>query len=352
MDTAEPGQQGETDSQPQMRTLSFEEARDQIADDLARAAASTALNEALRALRDEVMLPYYQAYRQYSALKNSADELGGDVDAQPPAAPDLAAEAAKYGLIVQETGLVDANQLAATTIGRSEVSLPELGIQRETVARLASGPTLELFYPVQSMFIDFSGLSQGQSLTIKQFLFWKTDEQQPRVPSYDEVVDAVVDAWKRQRARQLAEARANEIAKKVAVGGEDPWAAALPEEARGLVVTTSPFSWMSRFGEFIAVSDVPELNNVGEEFMERVFTAKEGATVVAPNANHDVFYVARVVAFAPPEEELLTRFQADSVKAGPRQIAQNRTNMAVMDIYNTVMQEMGVEWEVDPSQFN
>ncbi|RMF44750.1 MAG: hypothetical protein D6753_01840 [Planctomycetota bacterium] len=338
--------------EPQMRTLSFEEAREQLADELARSAATTAMMEAMEKLRSEVMLPYYQKYRQYRAMRDSSAELGTEAAGEPPPKPDLRAEAAKYGLTVRETGLVDANQLSATNLGRSEVSIPELGISRQPVARVVIGPAIELFFPVQSMFIDFSGMAQGGSLSIQQFLFWKIDEKEPRIPEFDEVRDAVVDAWKRQRARQLAEARANEIAKKVAVGADDPWAAALSEELRSLVIQTSPFTWLSRFGEFIALSDVPELTNVGEEFMRRVFAAAAGDVVVAPNANHDIYYVTRVLEFAPDEEELRQRFQADQVKAGPRQIANDRINRAILDLYNSVMQEMGVQWETDLSQFN
>lgn len=333
----------------EMRTQTFAEAKEQIAESLARDAAIPALDDALTELLEDVMRPYYGSHRQYQAFMDSG--LDKDEEGQPrvkPKAPNLKAEAEKRGLIFRETGLIDGTSLAQTPFGLGNVRPDESGISG-SVANIAMNPGLELYRPLQSSYFDQAALMAGNAPEFLQYLFWKTEEQAAFVPELEDIRGEVADAWKRQKARLLAEDAAAKLSKQVSAGSA-PWETALSTAEKALIVETEPFSWMSRFGEFTMTTNVPKLDAVGPQFMERVFATPAGQVSVAPNSNQSVYYVARVVEFGPPEDELQMRFNADSLKSGPLGIAREESDRMVIDWYQNLEQELGVLWEMNMGQ--
>ncbi len=340
---------------PEMRTQTFEEARDTIADSLARTQAIPALDEALTDLFENVMKPYYSAARQHQAYVDAditpKDESGNPLAA--PVKPDLKKLAEEKGLEYIETGLVDYSTLSRTPFGQGSVRPDESGLQGP-VAQVVMAPQVALFRPMRSTYFDRSALQRGEVPDFLQYLLWKTDEQAMYVPELSEVRQEVVDTWKRQRARELAEEAANVLAKKVNGSSEEPWKAALSTAEQALILSTDPFSWLSRVGDGIATTTVPGLapETAGSQFMNKVFATAAGGVTVAPSQSQNVYYVVRVVELSPSLEDLQQRFNADPNKMGPMTIARLESDDLVRDWFPHLEKEMGVQWEFGSGELN
>ncbi len=330
-----------------MRTQTFEEARERIADSLAREKAIPALDEALTTLLADIMLPYYGNYRQYRAFQESGIDTGEQSELPPK--PDLKKLAEDRGLRFSETGMIDGITLARTPFGLSNIRQDETGITGMT-ANVLMTPQIELFKPMQSSYFDQAALMEGRTPEFLQYIFWKSAERPAYLPELAEVRDEVIEAWKRTRARDLADQAAQELAKKVSTSDEG-WQAALSTAEQALVIDTEPFSWMTRFSNQAMVSNVPKLDAVGGEFMKQVFATSVEQVGVAPNESKQVYYVFRVVEKSPAIEELQERFNADPLKSGPLSIGRVESQQMMMSWYQNLEQELGVEWQMQLDQF-
>lgn len=333
---------------PELRTQTFEEAREQIADSLARAAAIPALDAALTSILEKVMKPYYGAYRQYAAFRDADLATGTKKVAEPPR-PNLKKLTEEAGLTYGQTGMTDGFILVQTQFGKSTIRQDELGLSG-AVANAAMNQQLPLFQPMQSSYFDQETLQQGRMPEFFQYIFWKTAERPVQIPKLSDVRAQVVDYWKRLQARKLAETAAGTLAKKVNGTAEDPWKDALSTAEQSLVIETDPFSWITRMGDYNMPTNVNKLEQVGNEFMQAVFNAKPGSVTVAPTGNKSIYYVVRVVDYSPDEAELQQRFNADPDKRGPLSIAQEESNQLVQDWYQNLYEELGVKFEIPLNQ--
>ncbi|MEZ6150784.1 MAG: hypothetical protein R3C09_11725 [Pirellulaceae bacterium] len=332
----------------EMRTQTFEEAREQIADSLARAKAIPAHEAALTNVSEKVMKPYYGAYRQYAAFRD-ADLAAGTKKVAEPQRPNLKKLAEEAGLVYGQTGLTDGFKLVQTQFGKSAIRQEELGLNG-AVAKAAMSPQLPLFQPMQSSYFDQETLQQGRMPEFFQYIFWKTAERPIQIPQLSDVRAQVVDYWKRLQARKLAEAAAAALAKKVSPTADAPWKDALSTAEQSLVVETDPFSWITRMGDYNMPTNVNKLEQVGNEFMQAVFSAQPGSVTVAPTENKSIYYVVRIVDYSPAEAELQQRFDADPDKRGPLSIAQEESNQLVQDWYQNLYDELGVKFEIPLNQ--
>ncbi|MEM8733147.1 MAG: hypothetical protein AAGG44_02935, partial [Planctomycetota bacterium] len=200
----------EEPQEPEMRVQTFEEAKDSIADSLARDKAIPALDEALTKMLEEVMRPYYGKARQYQAFMD-ADTGSSESTKEAPPKPDLKKLAADFGLKWGETGLVDGVALAQTPFGLGNIRPDETGVNG-SVANVVMSSSIDLFRPLQSSYFDQSALARGEVPDFLQYLLWKTQDQAAYIPEKEQVRDEIIDAWKRIKARELAAAAAADIA--------------------------------------------------------------------------------------------------------------------------------------------
>ena len=105
-------------------------------------------------------------------------------------------------------------------------------------------------------------------------------------PPFNEIKVEVEEAWKRIEAHKLAEAKANELKKKA-----DAAKGSLKErltEYADKVIATNQFAWLSKgsFGEpQLKISSIEGVDGVTWDFMENVFTHREGELGVAKNGS-------------------------------------------------------------------
>jgi hypothetical protein len=338
---AAPGAEAKTEK----RNKTFDEAREELLESLARGAVIDALQKELTSAKEQ-MQQYSRAYRQQIALQKEG--LQPETKATRPDLRKVVDVGLKFG----ETGMVDRAKLFTTEIGKSTMSLQEQGMGQIPMPNYGmNNPNFGLFTPEQSLYFDQMAMLEQRTPDFRQYIFWKVDEQQAYVPALAEVREEVITAWKTQKARQLAADKAAEIAKKVK-GTEEPWKDALDLTQQSLLVTTDPFTWLSGFGETPRISNVPTLDTVGQEFMQKVFTTAVGSAGVAPNQGQNIYYVYRVAEITPATAELESRFAADPNKMAARRVGLMTGQQIYTGLYETIEDRLNVKWEVSPADLD
>ena len=332
------------ETKPIQRNKTFEESKEELLDSLARTAVIDALQKELTSANEQ-MLKYASAHRQQALLLKEGQQP--DVKVTRPDLRKVAEGGLKYG----ESGMVDRPKLFATALGKSTMSSTEQGMGQVPMPNYALNPNYPLFTPAQSLFFDQMAMLEQRTPDFRQYIFWKIDEQQAYVPALAEVREEVIAAWKTQKARQLAADEAAKVAKKVS-GHEEPWKDALNVAEQSLIVTTDPFTWLSGFGETPRISNVPTLDTVGQEFMQKVFSSQTGTAGVAPNQGQNIYYVYRVVEMTPPISELESRFAADPNKMAARRVGLMTGQQIYTGLYETIEDRLNVKWQISPSELD
>jgi hypothetical protein len=315
-----------------MRTQTFEEVRETIARELATGDAFRLLEERIAEIRD-IMEVYSVNHRAYEQAVREKDK-----SLKEPDRPDLQSLADKFGFQFNRTGLVDARSVSTLPIGRSRVTrgmrmqpmeFSEL-ILREPNPYESDSPG-NLFVPLTS------------SSIMTRYIFWKSEHKPSSVPSFDLAKDEVKAVWVAQRAAELAEARAKEIAARV--GAETLEDSLETEDDRKLILKPTPFTWLNALmANFqIQLSTVDGLRPIGPDFMERVFSANEGETIVVADAAKDTYYVVRVVSFTPDNKTLLGRFESAPTTTGVRNASSMEANMMIPAWFVNLEKQLGLQ---------
>jgi hypothetical protein len=260
---------------------------------LAGTKAVQEMDKALLGLKSKLR-PFSDAQMKWESRKEQ------DPDAQRPKPPDIQALAKSVrGVTPGKIPLSPDYQIAQVPgIGGSQVS------GQPFVAFAATG--LKLYQAVESQ--DNDG---------NRYLFWKTDDQDARVPQFSEVRDEVVQVWKLHEARRPMMHKAEELAKQARASHKSLKDALAGQP--GIKVTETPaFSWMTggSAGQFNQrsqprLSEVPGTVDIGDEFMRSVFDLQVGDVGVAENHPQTAAYVVRVTSSEPPQAVLRDMFLAD-----------------------------------------
>lgn len=149
------------------------------------------------------------------------------------------------------------------------------------------------------------------------YLFWKTSEEPAYVPPLDEIRAEVVQAWKLNKARDLAKKRAEEYAEQARTQ-KKPLAELFGSQPNMKVVEPAPFSWLTLGNVPMQQSAEPRLSEVdgvdqaGPDFMQTVFGLPAGGVGVAFNQPQDIVYVIRAIEFQPSEDQLRDEFSREN----------------------------------------
>lgn len=153
---------------------------------------------------------------------------------------------------------------------------------------------------------------RADSFLGKAYAYWKIADTPARVPEFKEVKSAVNEAWKFDKARLLAQKRAEELAELARQSGKPLGEALAGQTVTGaadadvLTVKQTPkFSWLSvprnvpfQFHQSFFMPQISLVDGVkqpGNDFMEIVFERLgPGEIGVAPNQPRSEFYVVQV----------------------------------------------------------
>lgn len=284
-------------------------------------------------LRDQ-MEQYGRLHREY-AMKLAqlrGDEQAGDRP-QPPTPLDLKKLAEEHGVVAGQSKLMTSWESQGSEIGASLIN------GRFPVAQYAfSG--MPLFRPEMSIG------AQGSL-----FLFWKNEEAKEATPKFEDpgVREEVLKAWKMVRARALAMKQAKTLAEEARKAAK-PLKEVFANRPNTQVIAPPPFSWMT-FGNLAmgsaqraVLSQVPEIDMAGQEFMKAVFGLQESGEVAAAfNAPQTVVYVVRLKDFSPAYSVLWDIFEVENFRsyasAGAEELQQ--TQRAWLE---EIRKSAGFEW--------
>lgn len=290
----QPATAGSTETVP-MRTQTFDEVKDRIANELASASASQIVEDLINQIFSEMNI--YQA--ELMAFQRALEEKIKNIE--EPKRPDIALRAKELDLGYGKTGLVDARSVLNTEIGRTSVNMSmRRPVPMSAIVQATIGEGATAFTPL---------VATGTFNNNMRFVFWKTEVVQPMTPSFETAREQVEETWKWQQALKLAEEKARELASRV--GKTDLAEVLATEEEKKMIVEPAEFTAVNPMFQFMATDEVSmvfPLKRVDASFMETVFAAKPGDTVVVSDRVKSEFYVVQVQQLTP-DEELLERFQ-------------------------------------------
>lgn len=263
----------------------FAEVRPYIANSLAEEKAQAEIGEKFNRVKDDLMIPFADKYLDAVDAIDEAKKSGSKTVAALPTPPPLKDEAAKEGLEYRVTQLMtreDAGKQGA--LSSAEVGLTRGGGGHRFVDEVFDTKSA-LYEPVE--LTDFSG---------QRFLVRKLQDQAPRVPTLEEARSEVVLAWKREKARAIAQQAADELAATLRKEG-GKFKADTVDGRR--VVTTDPVTrlqpGMPLPGRIFengpaTPTEIPQLPAAGEALRDAYFDLGEGQVAVAANEPKTVYY--------------------------------------------------------------
>ena len=315
-----------------MRTQSFEEVKEALARELAAGPAFRVLEQRVNEMRD--LMEIYAANRR--AWERAVAEK--DSSMKEPEMLNLQQIADKYGFQYGRTDLIDVRTASSLPIGRSRVSRgPRMQpFEFPNLIRFAPNPLESdslgnLYMPLQS------------TALLTRYLFWKVAHEASSTPSFETARESVTSVWKMQRAAEKAESKAKDIATKASASSLSESLGSDTE--RGLVVRPTPFSWFNPLmADFdIQLSNVENLKPLDNDFMEKVFAAEPGTTLVASDAAKEIYYVVKVLDFSPSEEDLMLSFSAAPNTGGVQNVSNMESSSLIRSWFSTVQKQLGFQ---------
>jgi len=299
-----------------------------IRDDIAKQKALEKIKEVFAGIQDKM--------RRYSNERNRWEaRRAGNKDLAAPKPLDFAALAAEAGVTAETTPAVTAFEFSKLEGIGSSFS------ESSMLWQFAFGQG-QLFQPVVSEDADGN-----------QYLSWKTEQSDARVPELKEIHDVVVRSWKmieaRKPAREHADALA-ETARREKITLKD-----LAERDKLTVEETGTFSWLTRSsaGDMFnqappRLTEVEGVEDAGEDFMRAVFELPLDGIGVGMNNPQTIAYVVQVTSFQPAPDVLHRTFFVDRYDYG--MVGYEHRLAAYSAWLKAQREEADVKWEREPQQ--
>ena len=322
-------------SEPEMTFQPLEEVAEQIRQEISRQRATETIDAIFSALAADV-----NAYAEDRALWIAR---GKDGDKEPTP-PDAMKIAEKQSLVAVESDWLTVNEAADSGgIGSSFEFVPDpssrFGIRQQRWLEVMFGDGTIPLRPVTSR--DAEG---------NRYFSWKQDDQEERVPAFEEARDNVEKAWRIVEARPLALEQATSLVAKM---NEKGFVESLSKAELEKVQDIGPFTWLTQGaagGNAAPVLSSPQgLAMPGNAMMQKVFATTEGKSVAVFNEPKTICYVIGVLAFQPPENELQNRFEG--ILGDQRRlsmVAQTAFAEVFMDWIAGLEKDLELTWNRDP----
>ena len=322
-------------SEPEMTFQPLEEVAEQIRQEISRQRATETIDAIFSALAADV-----NAYAEDRALWIAR---GKDGDKEPTP-PDAMKIAEKQSLVAVESDWLTVNEAADSGgIGSSFEFVPDpssrFGIRQQRWLETMFGDGTIPLRPVTSR--DAEG---------NRYFSWKQDDQEERVPAFEEARDNVEKAWRIVEARPLALEQATSLVAKM---NEKGFVESLSKAELEKVQDIGPFTWLTQGAAGVNAAPVlssPQgLAMPGNAMMQKVFATTEGKSVAVFNEPKTICYVIGVLAFQPPENELQNRFEG--ILGDQRRlsmVAQTAFAEVFMDWIAGLEKDLELTWNRDP----
>jgi hypothetical protein len=288
--------------------LPLDEVREQIRAEIARGRVEAKLLEIMPLVNSELLT----IYRQYENRRLDAEADGKDPNSTPAPELDLQQIAQKYGRVAKQLTPMSQLELRGTPVGKSVLR------DRSTPywVYVFDQPRLE---PAWTIGIPETLVEQLQG-GFTQYIVLKVDESLARTPKFAEIRDEVVRVYKRVKARELAMAHAQQLAKD-AEEADGTLQQQFTGNEQFVAVTSDPFAWYDKQFQRFHLAKPYGVQYAGPEFLETVFSLETGEVAAVWNHDKSVAYVVRLDRHQQSEDALRNRFlvEADRVDRFPEQ---------------------------------
>lgn len=237
------------------------------------------------------------------------------------AAADLQAVGKKLGMKFSSTGLITDKEITDTP------GLGKVAELSEDFQSNGTGSIINVLFGKEQLYNPEVGKVPVEE---DLYVYWKADAVKTHIPKFTDagIKEAVLKAWKMEQAYPLAVKRGEELAKqagqqKLEVAFKDQ---TVNNDKGGMPLTvheTGDFSWMSPGIPSPQAMDTPSpvlstvnfVEDADEEFMQVACDELAvGESGVAPNRNHSVVYVLRVINREPKAGEETERMRETYMK--------------------------------------
>ncbi|MFG0254768.1 MAG: hypothetical protein ACF787_06680 [Rhodopirellula sp. JB053] len=339
-DDAEETTSLELDDEPETRPQSFEEVRDEIATDMVVESARNALDRAITEANKRMRLYFSQR-----AVHESNVSVGVQKEEDAPKPLDLKEMAKELGMEYGSTDGDLVNRVSVEDVGPGASYGLGTGFNRRGPpfsAMMFGAPMQDgTVLPPQPEFSPLRSVDLEQGVS---YISWKTEDVPSSVPELDDVRDEVVLYIRTREARELAKKAAEELAA-TAGEGDKSLSEIIPEgKEENLIENVGPFSWLEQLGFMqTVIAEVPQLDAVGDEFMQAVFTTELGEYGVASNDPQSVYYVVTPTEFQPEVEELQEQFRQPQQRFMAQLLGNQDARNIVRGFYESVDERTGFE---------
>jgi hypothetical protein len=299
---------------------------EKVRDEIRRNLATDKAVEELKRVMGEAAAELQAEYNRYGSQMVEARASNKKTPPPPQRLRDLKWLAEKFGLTYEETTPLTVRELFETAVGKAG----DAESQAANVTQMAF-TTLDLYEPFLAREIGGNW-----------YVLMKIEDTPRKVPEFKDVRDEVVKAWKRREAAKLADKKSKELAAE-AEKSPQPFDEFFSSKGFNVIKQTEFFSWrgypVGREGTGTppGLGDVPELKNVGPDFMETAFSLDGNKTVGLLNFDQSMAYVIRLNRRQYSEDELKKLFLEEEA-AWPGRIDMLREHFSIFD--NAVAKEL------------
>lgn len=321
-------EQQDKEVKPQKRQRPLKEVADDLRRNLkgqiAAQVMNAALEEATKSVRDH-------QYKMYDAA-DTAFSAGKKFEHNDFTKFDGSEIAKRLGLRFMETGLFVEDQYDTTELAKLD-TLFSMQFQQVFPPSLYSQASH--YDPTEPLLVRFGAV---------RLVMWFAEKHDARVRTLEEAKDDVIAFWKHNLAFEAAMHDAQKAAEEVSTS-KKPLSDRFAERAK----LTGQFSWYSsdmRFG----LSRPVGVDSPGEEFMETVFSMKEGSVAVSHNANKSTVYLVKVISTDrrsgdDMNREFITRVSdLQMLPMDVQTVTGNYLMQLTQDFNNEVIDEYKIEW--------
>jgi hypothetical protein len=243
-----------------------------------------------------IMLSVSTELAKYHLQMNSWEQKRRpDESVEKPRDPDLSKIASEIPLKVEDIPLTDANAIRSHEIGQTfDIVIQGQGFYYEFFHDLGFREQIPLYqartFPTYEDERD-------------RYIFWITENMEPKVPTFEEAREAVIAAWTKDQALQLATQAAQAEADKAKKSGESLEKCCL-QEGRVFIPATDVHWMVSRSlatsqGMRPALGRIEGVDGVTDSMMRAIFRLNPGDVGVVPNGPKSKVYVVRVESEGP-----------------------------------------------------
>jgi hypothetical protein len=331
-----PGEAKPAETKPLPKFKKLEEVADDIRTGLAQPIAQEKRDAAIKQAIADIS-DYGRKFFRWKGVQEGQVKSSKVTD---PGQLNLEGIATKHGFKAGSTKLVDQHEIREYDLGKNVMEFDFTGGQFRPLsfADLAYRRSDPLYSPQEA----------NSTEPDISYIYWRTAEEDAKDVTFEEARDQVVEAWKLQKAFELAKDEAQKLAEKAKAAKSlkdvvDP----------AKVLTPPPFSWLTT-GSLAFGFGQPSLSNVlgvdlaGQEFMEGVFSLSPGEAGLAPNQAHTTVYVVRVLSQEPTEDVLREQFLETGSSAESLFIARNEMFQTSRDWYEELEKDMQLAWKRQP----